>query len=80
MVKYESRCVSCDKPCIYECCPYYRVEVHYCDKCREEADYIIDGDDFCEDCAEEYLTRFFKELSLKDKSETLGVKFESLRD
>lgn len=80
MIRYESRCVNCDLFCLRENCPYYRVKIHYCDKCKEEADCVLDGDDYCEDCAEEYLTSFFKELSLKEKSETLGIKFESLRN
>lgn len=80
MIKYESQCVSCDLYCLRENCPNFRVEIHYCDKCREEADYILDGEDYCEDCAEEYLTNFFKELSLKEKAELLDIKLESLQD
>lgn len=80
MIRYESQCVNCDLPCLRESCPNYRVENRYCDKCKEEADYILDGDDYCEDCAEECLVNFFKELSLKEKSEILGIELESLRD
>ncbi len=80
MIKYKSRCVSCDLSCIYEQCPYYREKVRYCDKCNEEADYIIDGDDYCEDCAEEYLAGILKELSLKEKAAIIGVDLKSLRE
>ena len=80
MIRYESRCVNCDLPCLRESCPYFRVEIHYCDKCKEEADYVLDGDDYCEDCAEEYLTNFFKELLLKEKAKLLNINIESLCD
>lgn len=80
MIRYESHCVNCDLPCIHESCPYYKVEVHFCDECGEEADYILDGDDYCEDCAEEYMSGFFKELSIKEKAEVLGIEFKNLRE
>ena len=33
MRRYETECVSCGLPCLYEGCPYYKVEHFYCDRC-----------------------------------------------
>ena len=48
MIRIENHCVCCEKPCIYEACPYYRTEVHYCDKCG----VYTDEGELCRDCAE----------------------------
>ena len=45
--KLESNCVSCQLPCLGRSCPYYEVEVANCDVCGEEAEYEIDGEDYC---------------------------------
>lgn len=49
---YESGCFSCDLPCIYESCPYYRVEYFVCDFCKEENVKLYDynGYEICVDC------------------------------
>ena len=55
MVRYENHCCDCATPS-YPCrgseCPLVNVEVHYCDKCKDELDEIYDdGDDeLCEEC------------------------------
>ena len=47
----ESDCVGCVLPCIYEACPHYQVEVHYCDECGyEDTLYETDWGELCEDC------------------------------
>ena len=54
MVKYENQCVDCGLPCRFDGCPYYSVPVRYCDHCEQmNAEYIIDGYDYCEKCAKE---------------------------
>ena len=58
MIRYENHCCDCAAPgypCMGRSCPNRRVEVHYCDHCGEELDYIneIDGKEFCDDCFEE---------------------------
>ena len=52
MVYYESDCVSCGLPCLYESCPYYRVKRFKCDKCGEEDIklYHYDNEEICEEC------------------------------
>lgn len=54
MVRYENHCCDCATPS-YPCrgsdCPLTHVEVHYCDKCKNEIDEIYDdGDELCEEC------------------------------
>lgn len=76
MTKTENKCVTCDLPCIYDSCHYYNVEVHYCDMCNREADYNIDNEDFCEECANKMLTNVFEDLSVTDKAAALGFSCE----
>ena len=49
---YESDCVSCGFPCMYESCPHYQVEVFVCDFCREENVklYEYDNSEICKEC------------------------------
>lgn len=76
MTKIETKCMICGLPCTHEACPYYNVEVHYCDICGYEADYCIDDEDLCEECAEKMLINVFKDKSLSDQAKTLGLSFE----
>lgn len=52
MVKFESDCLECGLPCKGKACPHYEIEVHYCDECGKELEFIYedDGDEVCEDC------------------------------
>lgn len=49
---YTNECVDCGLPCIYESCPYYKVEHFQCDFCGEEEVvlYHYDGYEICKDC------------------------------
>ena len=48
---YANECVDCDKPCIYESCPYYEVEHFCCDFCGEETKlYEYECYELCEEC------------------------------
>ena len=49
---YESECVDCGLPCLYESCPNYRVEHFVCDFCKEEdvTLYHFNGFEMCADC------------------------------
>lgn len=69
MTKTESHCVQCDLPCIYEACPNYSVEVHYCDSkgCHEYAAYENNGTETCDDCTEKILEDIFSKLSFEEK-------------
>ena len=62
MLKIENHCCDCavpGYPCQGDLCPLTRVEVHYCDKCKDELDYIyeVDGDELCESCVLEMFRR-----------------------
>lgn len=52
MIYYESECVSCGFPCLFESCPYYKVMHSKCDKCGEEDVrlYDYDGTEMCKEC------------------------------
>ena len=59
MVRFEDECVGCppEMGCLGSCCPNRNVRRLYCDKCEQEITkmYVIDGDEFCKDCAEDVL-------------------------
>ena len=51
MRRFETECVSCGLPCLYEGCPYYKVEHFYCDRCgKEEKLYDYYDEEICEEC------------------------------
>ena len=76
MTKNENHCMTCVLPCIYESCPYYNVEVHYCDMCGNAAYYCIDNEDFCEECAEKMLKNYFNDEPISEQAKLLGFSFE----
>lgn len=65
MLEYEDYCVDCPSElgCMGSSCPNRNVAVYYCDspRCGNYADYQLDGDDYCEDCALEYLQSLYKD-------------------
>ena len=74
MLRVENQCVDCGLPCIHNACPYYRVPVYYCDICgNEDAGYTIEGQDYCEDCAKEYLKDAFNNLTVSEKAKALDI-------
>lgn len=76
---YTSECVDCGLPCLGAGCRYYRVAVDICDKCgAENAEYCVDGEDMCEECAENELKTQFKELNQQEKERVLDVSVEEL--
>jgi hypothetical protein len=74
MIVIENNCVGCALPCIN--CGRKHQEVVKCDtpNCDEYAKYTIDGEDYCEDCAEEILVDKFKDLTIEEKANVLDVK------
>lgn len=52
MKYYESECVSCGLPCLFESCPYYKVAHFKCDYCKEEDVKLYNycGYEICESC------------------------------
>lgn len=49
---YESNCLDCGMPCLYESCLHYRVERFVCDFCKEEEYplYEYEGYEICKEC------------------------------
>ena len=80
MKKIENFCVDCGLPCLGSGCPYRNVTVYYCDECRndEVADYRIDGEDYCETHAKEYIEEAWNDLTLSEQAELLDISLESL--
>lgn len=75
----ENHCVSCGLPCLGNTCPYRRVKVYYCDICgNENAEYTIDGEDYCEECAKDYIKDAFDELTLLEQAEILDIRIETI--
>lgn len=61
MIRIENHCCSCavDGNCLGSSCSLRHVEVHYCDKCRDELDeiYEVDGEELCEYCLKDMFRR-----------------------
>ena len=82
MMKYESRCVHCDKPpCLRNSCPNYRVKAYYCDHCKNDtpAVYEFDGTHYCKDCLEKELDVQLCALPIEDKIELLVLDDEIMK-
>ncbi len=75
MVEYENQCVGCppNMGCLGNSCPNVNVPVFYCDECKDYAEYRIDGDDYCEDCAKKYFINEFSSLPVNEMSELLNI-------
>lgn len=78
MIIYENHCCDCAAPgypCIGDSCPHVNVPVYYCDCCNSGvyAEYDIEGEHYCEECARKYLKEVFSNLTLLEQAETLGL-------
>ena len=79
MKRTENHCVDCGLPCLGRSCPYSHVTVYYCDICGDEgAEYTIDGEDYCEECAKEYLKDTFNDLTISEQAEALNIDISSI--
>lgn len=77
MTRYESGCVNCGLPCWGKACPNYRVKTMICDTCKDEAEYTIEGEDFCKSCAKQYLLQVIKDnYSVEELCEILDMEYE----
>lgn len=77
----EDNCVGCppELGCLGNSCPYRSVRVFICDTCQEEnAEYKMDGSDFCESCANQYLNDLFNDLTVAEKAELLEIELKEL--
>ena len=83
MIRYENRCCDCavpGYPCLGNLCPYVNVPVYYCDicDCDAYAEYEINGEHYCGDCAKNYIKEYFEDLSLSEQAERLGIIFKRM--
>lgn len=81
MLKYENHCVNCppEMGCLGKSCPNIDVPVYCCDICGEEgAEYEIENNDLCKDCAKEYMNMRFAELTIEEKERALNVTVNEL--
>jgi hypothetical protein len=70
-IMYENHCVGCPQGCIN--CGRKHAEVYKCDSCGSYAEYRFEGEDLCEDCAEDVLVDKFRELTISDMARMLDV-------
>lgn len=85
MIKYENHCCGCavpGYPCLGNSCPRINVPVYYCDYCNDNirAEYEIEDEHYCEDCAKEHLKDIFEDLTLSEQAEVLDVNMKNLED
>ena len=85
MIRYENHCCGCEVPaypCIGDSCPYVNVPVYYCDYCGRDnyAEYEIEGEHFCENCAKTHLKEAFDDLILSEQAEMLDINMKRLED
>lgn len=85
MIKYENHCCDCavpGYPCIGNSCPCVNVSVAYCDECNDDtqAQYDINGEHYCEECAKKYLREVFEDLIISEQAEALGISLKSLEN
>ena len=81
MLRIEDQCVDCGLPCLGNSCAYQNIKIFCCDQCgREDASYRIDGEDYCEKCAKDYIKNIFDEFSLSEQAEILNVNMQKIED
>jgi hypothetical protein len=75
MKKVTNECVGCppEMGCLGSSCRYMNVESYYCDQCGNVAEYTIDGEDYCEECATEYMKEAFNNCSLSEMADMLDI-------
>lgn len=81
MLVHEDFCVECQEqglPCLGDICNARSVPVHYCDRCGDQADWVIDGQDYCSCCAWMHLRDIFDQLTIQEMAEMLGVQYMEL--
>ena len=61
MERIENHCVDCQIYCNSSQCKLKNVSVKYCDDCGDAAEYEIEGNDYCLECAMKLLAEEFIE-------------------
>lgn len=58
-----------------------REECRVCDKCEYDApEYILDGEEFCEDCMKELIDNAWNDLDYDTKAAMLEMELEKIND
>ena len=83
MIRYENHCCDCavpGYPCIGNSCPYMNVPIYYCDGCSGDtrAEYEVEGEHYCKECAKKYLKEAFSDLTLSEQAEALNIDIKTL--
>lgn len=75
MKRIENECVGCptDIGCMGEACPYRNVERFYCDLCGNDAEYVVDDEELCEDCARKRILEAFNNFDIYEQAEMLDI-------
>ena len=82
MITYENNCVDCptEMGCLGCSCPYKDSQNIICDNCRcDNANYRIDGYDFCEECAKKYFQDAFDGLTISEQATILDFDYYKYR-
>jgi hypothetical protein len=76
----ENECVGCppDLGCLGSSCPYRNVEHIVCDLCGEPAEYVVDDEELCEDCAKERILEVFNNYDIFEQADMLDVSLRSI--
>lgn len=76
-------CACCDRPCLGAACPNNDSEI-YCEECKDhttEADYEIEGDYLCEECAKKRLLEDLRSSgSVEGMCDLLEYECKNLRE
>lgn len=76
----ENECVGCPAglPCFGESCPMRHVEHVYCDLCGDGAEYIVDEEELCEDCAKKRILEAFNNCDIFEQASMLDIGLQSI--
>ncbi len=76
----ENECVGCSPylGCIGEACQYRNVERVYCDLCGDEAEYIVDDEELCEDCAKKRILEVFNNFDIFEQASMLDIGLQNI--
>lgn len=76
----ENDCVGCppDLGCIGDQCPYRNAVHYYCDICGDDAVYILDDEELCEDCVKKCIFDAFNNFDIFEQAKMLDMSLQNL--
>lgn len=81
MKRITDYCVDCGLPCKGSSCIHNNATVYECDICHEPpAKYRLANSDYCDECAEIYLSEIFTQLTREEQADRLDVELEDIND